>query len=137
MQHTITLYNAKEEIVGSWEAHNNIISTKKMRHIPDRSYLFQDTSETHMHPRNPKDDTEDGKYGTYGIVRFYVPGHEAIGVHSGRKYAMRNPGPIHPTEGCVRTTEEAMEAIHNLIHKDHLSTITVINNLPKKNTHKR
>ena len=29
MQHTITLYNAKEEVVGSWEAYNNIIILSK------------------------------------------------------------------------------------------------------------
>lgn len=103
-----------------------------MRHLPNRSYIIQDKSATHMHTLHPEDDTINGKYGTYGIVRFFVPGHEGIGVHSGRKNAIRNPGAIHPTEGCIRTTEEAMQTIHELIHTDILNSITVINNLPKK-----
>lgn len=121
----------------SWEVGKHIIyidSSREMRHLPDRSYIIQANLATHMHPDY---DTINGKYGTYGIVRFFVPGHGRIGVHSGRKYVARNPGPIHPTWGCIRTTEEAMQAIHDLISTDSLNTITVINNLPKKPVNKK
>lgn len=54
MQHAITLYNAKEEIVGSWEAYNHIDSKIKMRHLPDRTYIIQDKIISHMHPNHPR-----------------------------------------------------------------------------------
>ena len=43
IQKTITLYNTKKEIVGSWEAQNVIDHrVKNMRHLPDRTYIMQD-----------------------------------------------------------------------------------------------
>lgn len=136
MQHTITLYNAKEEIVGSWEAYNNIDSSREMRHLPNLTYMMQDKSNTYMHPSHPDWDTINGKYGTYGIVRFYMPEtkynklHTGVGVHSGRAFHPVHPGPQHATYGCIRTNEEAMKEIHDLIPLDNLTTITVINNIP-------
>lgn len=58
-------------------------------------------------------------------------------MHSGRKYAPYQPGAIHATEGCIRTIDEAMQAIHELMQFDSLATITVINNLPKKTVHSK
>lgn len=142
MQKTITLYNAKEEVIGNWEAQNNIVSSKEMRHIPDGTYIIQDKANTHMHPEHPEYDTINNKYGTYGIVRFYMPEtslnkqHNGVGVHSGRAFHPRKPGPQHPTEGCIRTNEDAMKSIHDLIPFDNLTIITVINNLPKKGSKK-
>ena len=135
MKHEITLYNAKEEVVGTWEAYNHIDSKIKMRYLPDRTYIIQDKSISHMHPNHPEWDTSDGKFGPYGIVRFFVPGHDGVGVHSGRKHAPYQPGAIHATEGCIRTIDEAMQAIHDLMQFDELTTITVFNNLPKKTIH--
>ena len=41
MQHTITLYKAKEENIGSWEAYNNIDHrVKDMRHLPNKTYMM-------------------------------------------------------------------------------------------------
>ena len=137
MKHEVTLYSAKEEKIGTWEAYNHIDSRMKMHHIPDRTYIMQDRSATHMHPAHPDWDTSEGKFGPYGIARFYVPGHEAIGIHSGRKNALFQPGAIHATEGCIRTTDKAMKEIHDLMQFDSLSTITIINNLPKKTIHSK
>lgn len=136
MQHTITLYNAKEESVGSWDAYNNIDShVKDMRHLPNKTYTMQDTLFSHKHPEKPSMDTIDGEYGTYGIVRFYTPAtkynkvHTGVGVHSGRLY--RNPaGPQYWTMGCIRTNEEAMKTITQLMSTDALQTITIVNNIP-------
>lgn len=136
MKHEITLYNSKEEIVGSWEAYNNIDRrVKDMRHLPNKTYTMQDTLFAYKHPNTPQMDTIDGEYGTYGIVRFFTPEtkynklHTGVGVHSGRLY--HNPaGPKYWTMGCIRTNEEAMKAITELMSTDTLQTITVINNMP-------
>ena len=135
MKHEITLYNAKEEVVGSWEAYNNIDHrVKDMRHLPDKTYTMQDTLFAHKHLKTPNMDTIDGEYGTYGIVRFFTPAtkqnklHTGVGVHSGRLY--HNPaGPKYWTMGCIRTNEEAMKAITELMSTDALQTITVKNNM--------
>ena len=68
--------------------------------------------------------------GSYGILRFNVPGHPGIGVHSRRANAAHLPGPPHPTEGCIRTTDDAMRSISDVIRNDPLSTIDVIRNDP-------
>ncbi|WP_414499584.1 hypothetical protein [Zymobacter sp. IVIA_12111.31 C1] len=137
MKHEITLYNSKEEIVGTWEAQNNIDHiVKDMRHLPDKSYIVQDQHSPHRH-NTPGVDTADGEYGTCGIVRFYTPKtpynekHEGVGVHAGREHYYRRPGPQHPTKGCIRTTEEAMKAITKLMQSDALQTVTVKNNMFK------
>lgn len=139
MKHEITLYNAKEEVVGTWEAQNNIDHrVKDMRHLPDKTYIMQDQHYPHLHLDHHERDTADGEYGTYGIVRFYTPKtlynekHEGVGVHAGREHYYRKPGPQHPTKGCIRTTEEAMKNIKELMQNDALQTITVTNNMVKK-----
>ncbi|WP_414501732.1 hypothetical protein [Zymobacter sp. IVIA_5232.4 C2] len=143
MQKTITLYNAKEETVGKWEAQNIIDSSvKDMRHLPDKTYMIQDTHAPHLHFDHPEKDTFNGEYGVYGIVRFYTPKtkntkkHEGIGVHAGREHYYRKPGPQHPTFGCIRTVEVAMKAIKELMQEDTLQTITVINNNAVKKSKK-
>lgn len=136
MQHTITLYKSNFEIVGTWTAFNRIDNAVKTKtgftHLQDGIYMMQDRSVPHRHI-NHEDDTINGKYGTYGIVRFYMIGHSGVGVHSGRAFHHRLPGPRHPTQGCIRTTEEAMKAIKDLMHQEPLETLTVYNNLPQYN----
>lgn len=68
------------------------------------------------------------KDGSYGIIRFNVPGHPGIGVHSGRANARHLPGPAHPTMGCIRTTDEAMKTLKGHITNHPLSTIEILNN---------
>jgi RHS repeat-associated protein len=55
-----------------------------------------------------RDRDENGSYGLYGNFIFEVPNHEGMGVHSGRA---NDRGPEHPTQGCIRTTDQAMEKI--------------------------
>lgn len=77
----------------------------------------------------PSPDTTDGSFGLVGILRFAVPGHSGIGVHSGQAHAHYKPGPPHPTFVCIRTTDTAaMLNITRHIYDDPLTTITVINN---------
>ncbi|NHZ32193.1 hypothetical protein [Massilia rubra] len=102
--HPIHLYDNDTTLNGSWVAYNNVDSRATLPHVPNRSYM------THVRDAN-------GKYGLHGIVRFFVPGHKGIGAHSGRLHYRTNPGPQHPTMGCIRTTDEAMAVI-----KDHMRT---------------
>jgi RHS repeat-associated protein len=66
----------------------------------------------------------NGKYGSYGIYIFKVPGRTGMGVHSGRA---NKGGPNHPTEGCVRTTDSCMEQITNIVATDPLTSIYIDN----------
>ena len=123
--HLITLINRAGKVVGSWSAFNNVDRHATLTHLPNATYSFMDAFRPHPHPANP-----NGPYGSYGILRFNVPGHPGIGIHSGRANAAHLPGPPHPTEGCIRTTDDAMRTISDVIRNDPLSTIDVIRNDP-------
>jgi hypothetical protein len=66
----------------------------------------------------------NGPYGSNGIFVFSVPGHSGIGVHSGRA---NKGGPLHPTKGCLRTTDEATDLIGKTHIVDPLNSLTIIN----------
>jgi hypothetical protein len=96
--HEISLLDSNDRVVGTWSAYNNIDSHAAIQpHLPNGSYRIQDTARPHSHAANP-----NGPYGSYGIIRFSVPGHVGVGVHSGRANACHLPGPQHPTMGCIR-----------------------------------
>lgn len=129
----IFLYNAQEKELGNWEAYNNPDSTSSLKFVPDGVYIMQDQTTPFRHPSSPEDDTTEGKYGAYGIVRFYITVdgqvHSGVGVHSGRAhYSTLKPGPQYWTKGCIRTTDEAMKMISETMQKDSLKTIEVIHN---------
>lgn len=63
------------KVVGTWTAYNNIDSHATIQpHIPDGTYAVVDTARPHPHAADP-----NGPYGSYGIVRFNVPGHVGVG----------------------------------------------------------
>lgn len=69
-------------------------------------------------------------FGSYGNFIFDVPGRTGMGVHSGRANSCDRAGRCgveYATEGCIRTTDEATEAIRRL-HQggDPVTSITVI-----------
>lgn len=78
------------------------------------------------------DDTPDGKYGSHGNYIFTVPGHEGMGVHSGRasrRDGAGRSGVNHATFGCIRTTDEGTAAIRDAMTSgDPVTRITVRNN---------
>lgn len=111
------------QIVGSWPAYNNVDSHATLRHVEDGIYLVLDKRAPRKHLANA-----NGPYGLHGIVRFYVAGHPGIGVHSGRAFARRAPGPQHPTMGCIRTNDQAMHAIAKTMRTSPLTTIQVMCN---------
>ncbi|MDE1150606.1 MAG: hypothetical protein PW843_28995 [Azospirillaceae bacterium] len=121
--HQITLVNAAGTSVGTWAAYNNVDSHATIRHVQNGTYIILDTRAPHPHAASA-----NGPYGLHGIIRFNVPGHPGIGVHSGRAAARHLPGPEHPTMGCIRTSDEAMGSIVGVMGQDALTTIEVFNN---------
>lgn len=121
--HQIHLYDNDEKLVDSWTAYNNVDRRATLTHLANRSYTVQDRSVPHHHTPDA-----NGAYGLHGIIRFAVPGHSGVGVHSGRANAVHQPGPAHATMGCIRTTDEAMAAIAAHIRTAPLSTIRVEHN---------
>ena len=134
--HTLTLIGNDGTVLGSWPANNRTASTATIRHVPNGPHPVQDQHTAHRHHgthNGHPQDSVDGEYGTYGIVRFSVAGHPGIGVHSGRANVPdRSPehgrGPNHVTQGCIRTTDEAMLAITQAMTTDPLSSIVVSGN---------
>ncbi|HEX5484435.1 MAG TPA: hypothetical protein VFX23_00420 [Limnobacter sp.] len=122
-KHEIALIGEDGREIGRWVAYNNVDSHASLRFIPNGTYAMKDTVHSHPHRPDP-----NGPYGSYGILRFDVPHHVGIGVHSGRALSKYLPGPLHPTMGCIRTTDQAMRAITLHIVNDPLRTIEVKSN---------
>jgi len=121
--HQISLIDNDQNIVGTWAAYNNVDSHATLTHLQNATYTVQDTTV----PRHHRPDA-NGPYGLHGIIRFNVPGHPGIGVHSGRANARHMPGPAHATMGCIRTTDEAMQKITAFMRSSPLTTIQVSHN---------
>ena len=121
--HEIALVDADGDTVGTWVAYNNLDRRATIRHIANGTYSILDRIVPHYHVPSA-----DGPYGLHGIVRINVARHPGIGVHSGRANASESPGPQHLTMGCIRTTDDAMSAIRDLMRNDPLTTIEVTNN---------
>lgn len=121
--HQITLIGSNGEPQGTWPAYNNVDRHATLTHLQNRTYAVGDRTAPHRHRASA-----DGPYGLHGIIRFNVPGHPGIGVHSGRANARHLPGPAHPTMGCIRTTDEAMRAIVGSMGAAPILTIDVTNN---------
>ena len=118
--HQITLTDRQGRVVGTWTAYNNVDPHATLRHVPNGTYSVQDRTAPHRHVANA-----NGPYGLYGVIRFDVPHHSGIAVHSGRANA---GGPAHPTMGCIRTTDAAMQSIRDFMRGDQLSTIQINGN---------
>lgn len=70
------------------------------------------------------DDGPNSDMGSYGISVFNVPGCDGCGVHSGR---VDKGGITHPTNGCVRTTDDAMGQIRELQKNgNRINSLTVV-----------
>jgi len=121
--HQIELVNDAGAVVGTWAAYNNVDSHATIRHVQNGTYNVQDRTVPHPHAANA-----NGPYGLHGIIRFDVGGHPGVGVHSGRANARHLPGPQHPTMGCIRTTDDAMQAISALMRQQPLTAVEVTNN---------
>jgi len=133
----LTDKNGKE--VGRWDASNKGISTSKGVFkngggLDAGVYDFQDKSKPTMHgdqvdKKGIKKDSKNGMFGENGIFKLEPftdsqgVAHADVGVHSGRDNA---GGWDANTDGCVRTTDDAMETTVNTAKDDPLNTLDVI-----------
>jgi hypothetical protein len=115
-KHRLTLLDQSGKKVAEFEAFNNVITGKEP--FPAGVFKF-------AHTKKHKDDAPGSAYGSHGIVVFDVPKRTGMGVHSGRADAKRNPGPKHPTLGCIRTTDDAMKRILELHSTDKITQLKV------------
>ncbi|MES2125834.1 MAG: L,D-transpeptidase family protein [Pseudomonadota bacterium] len=120
--HQIALVGKDGKTIAHWIAYNNVDRHATLTHVRNGTYMVLDRNAPRRHQAKA-----NGPYGLHGIIRFNVPGHPGIGVHSGRANARSEPGPTHATMGCIRTTDAAMEAIVTLMKTDPLDTIDVTN----------
>jgi hypothetical protein len=131
ISHTLTLSDKDGNTVDVWPANNRTDSRATLRFVPNGPHPVEDMHGPHRH--STAEDSVEGEYGTFGIVRFGVINHEGVGIHSGRKTTPdltpeRGIGPEHVTMGCIRTTEEAMAVITGTIATDALIQVLVQNN---------
>src|SRR4030081_2592748 len=106
---------------GPFVAHNNVDSHSKGP-WPEGTFAYQ-TYLAHAEVADP-----DSEYGKFGILIFSVPNRVGMGVHSGREDipdGLGRVGPQHCTLGCIRTTDEAMQAILAAIDGQSMTSITI------------
>lgn len=108
---TIDIYGADGELLFSCEA-GNLVARRSKGPFPNGTYPFA------YYKRHPESGPTDG-YGSHGIFIFKVPGRPGLGLHSGRH------GPKSPTLGCIRTTDNCMKNLVDLVKQDPLTGITV------------
>jgi RHS repeat-associated protein len=119
------LFDKDGRLVGTYDAANNLV---------DGAYELRDGTYPFKHTDSPRLDTgdtrftEDGSFGPHGIFHLKdftgADGktHQYIGIHSGRR---NKKGYQHPTEGCIRTTDEGMSAMVDLAKNDPLTSLFV------------
>ena len=108
---SLSLYDSGGSLIGQFPAGNNTTADSNGS-WPPGTYPY---SYYVPHPESGP----TGPYGSHGNFVFDVPGRPGMGVHSGRQ------NPQHPTQGCIRTTDEATQTIKNLNTTDPLTSITV------------
>lgn len=129
--HTIVLFDGSGQVVGAWPA-NNIVTHDPhyLKFVPNGCHTVATPIRSKRH--SGSDDTPNGKFGSYGSVELRpVQGHQHIAVHSGRANVQDKAGHIginHATEGCIRTTDEAMAVITKTMLVDPLVSVIVQNN---------
>lgn len=129
--HILTLNGEDGQVLGNWQANNRTTNAATLQFVANGDYDVLDQNEPHTH--NPQDDSADGEYGSFGIVRFNVPGHDGVGIHSGRQNSPdltpeHGIGPNHVTQGCIRTTDAAMAVIVQTMQDDPLLVLHVEQN---------
>ena len=119
---TLTVLDGQGNMVGVYPAANNSAS-KTQPYIPTGFYNYA------WHPPHRSGDAPDSDEGSNGIFIFNVPGCNGCGVHSGRvdHLGPYGPGYEYPTDGCIRTTDDATETIKSLVQSgDRLKHLLVL-----------
>jgi hypothetical protein len=137
---TITLKDRNGNDVGSWPA-NNVVEhdPRWLRFVPNGTHTPTNSRTPTRHPGRRDShgiltDTAQGSYGSYGAIVMNpntVNGHRGVAVHSGRATlhdGRRRTGINYATQGCIRTTDQAMGVITGHMRNDPLESITVQNN---------
>lgn len=121
--HELSLIDSQGHTVGTWAANNvveqGVRARQHLRFVPNGTHVLVDRSALHRHAGHDNHglplDSASGAYGGYGIVRMTpIQGHDGVGVHSGREGradGRGRRGVDHATQGCIRTTDEAMRVI--------------------------
>jgi len=116
--HVIDQYG---ESAGNFPASNNPVSTS-LGEFPAGTYSF-----SWWNPHQGAG--ENSSFGSNGNFIFDVPNRQGMGVHSGRanSCSANRCGYNYPTDGCIRTTDHATEAMRRL-HRggDPVRGITVL-----------
>lgn len=132
----LTLLDKNRRPVGSWAA-NNVTDSQhsKIIYIPDGAHAFLVHKRPTKHPGKTEasgiaQDSKNGRYGPYGSLTLGpvpVDGVDQTGlaVHSGRA---NYKGADEATNGCIRTTDEAMRVITTLMETDPLEHLIVRRN---------
>ena len=132
-------------LLGEYDAHNSV-TPKSNGKWEDGEYEMEDQVSRHTHgndkePNGVLQDSPNGRYGKGGVYRakeFKETTSKAVrngmSVHAGRE---NKPFFSRRTEGCIRTTPEAMEAIDKAIkNKGPLQKIIIQNNRPSQYSEK-
>ena len=117
----VSLYSKDGKLLGNWNASNHAGRIVLDEESGEKKWQFYDMPQWreinpwHHYNEHPGLD-ENSSYGTQGVHVFDVgdSGTRGIGMHAGRK---NKRGWKHATEGCIRTTEDAMDRI-NEVHAD-------------------
>jgi len=131
-----------DKLIGSYQAHNNVTRSSQGK-WEDGNYKMDTKTHRHTHSgadgKNRPDDSSNGKYGkggsyTAATLKETTTGKVRTGmsVHAGREY---KPLEERVTEGCIRTTPEAMTGIDNAIKNfGPLQSILIQNNRESGNS---
>ena len=149
---TIFSWDGSNIHVESYPANNNVDSQASIGRLVDGEYQFQDKEQAHKHgeavdKKGVKEDSANGEFGEEGIYRLEgfkgADGqpHKGVGLHAGRadvEDKAGRSGPDFATQGCVRTTDEAMKSLAKTTPWDSLKSLFVKHNRkppqPKPNT---
>jgi RHS repeat-associated protein len=118
----IALFDRKGNLLGLYSAGNR--TTRSSRGPwPEGSFAF---NRFKAHRGGP-----NSSFGSVGNFMFWVPGRQGMGAHSGRA---DKGGPFHPTLGCIRSTDEARQAIYD-VHFGHEDPLLMMSVAPDPLTH--
>jgi RHS repeat-associated protein len=153
---TLTLYSRRGAYIGSWSASNKPQSSAKIEPLHGVYNFYKpDRNSPHFHPGqtqtlkqrgkvvtdkkgNPvkiPTDSAAGSYGAGGIFRLSPFSdsqgpHAGVAVHAGKDGVFNKSGDTQwqtPTNGCVRTTPEAIEQITTTAKSDPLDKLYALN----------
>jgi RHS repeat-associated protein len=153
---TLTLYSGRGAYIGSWSASNKPQSSAKIDKLHGvYNFYGPDRDSPHFHPgqtqklkqkgevvldKNKKPviiptDSAAGSYGAGGIFRLAnftdsQGDHAGVAVHAGKEGVFNKNGDTQwqvPTNGCVRTTPEAIEQITQTAKADPLDKLYALN----------